>query len=395
MKSSVLILGASASYLGCIRSAKEMGLEVHVTDQNPHAVGLSIADHAHTVDITDDVACLKIVQDHQIQAVIAVNDFGVLTAAKISEKMNLPGIPVLIAEIGVNKLKQRELWQKSKIESVRFQHINSFTDFKSQASEFGFPFILKPCDSRGGGSRGVCFVDSKTDLGQAYDFANSFYRDDDLMIEELIQGSEHSAEVIVFQKKSHVIGISDRQKAHWPACVDEMISYPASLTEGQTETIKSFMQKVVDALGLTEGVMHVEFAMTPNGPVLFELGLRCGGGSPDPLMPYFCGVHEFQEALRLALGQRPKNLKPLFTKAAVLRFIYASPGRIESISGFDEARALHGVLDLSFFAKEGDIVNEVRTSRDRLGMMIVGAETRLQAEEISEKVLQTVKIKIH
>lgn len=388
----VLILGASASYVNCIRDAREMGCKVLVADMNARSPGFKYADIPLHLDITDIDGCLQAAKEYRIDGIVAVNDFGVMTAARVANELGLPGLPVDIARIVTDKYLMRETWRKNGAPSIQYRKTRSFSDFLEATRAFSFPLIVKPCDSRGGGSRGVCRIDETSDLRQVYEFSNSFYRDDRLLVEEFVQGREHSVEAIIDGGRVHIIAISDKVKSPLPFRVDDTILYPTTENGPGLKMLKAAVEQSITSIGIKDGIAHVELAVTEKGPVLFEIGARCGGGAPSPLVPYLSGVEEFKEAVRIALGEKPRRLAPLRNKGCVIKFFYPKPGRVTKISGLEKVENTPGLLSLGLFVREGDYIHPLRTCKDRAGMIITGGETRDEALGLASAIINSVHI---
>ncbi|MCP4152130.1 MAG: ATP-grasp domain-containing protein [bacterium] len=391
-KKKVLILGASFSYVGSIKAAREMGNLVLVADRNPQAVGFQYADIPLHVDITDIDGCIKAGREHAIDAVVAVNDFGVLTAARVSEALGIPGLPVDVAVIASDKYLMRQAWEKAGVPSIPFVKVTSVKELKKAVQEIGLPAIIKPCDSRGGGCRGVQLIDEATELQEVFDYADSFYQDQCLVVEKFVTGLEHSVEVIVYDGQSHIIAISDKVKSPLPYRVDDTILYPTVETGERLKMLEDAVARSISAIGMKEGIAHVELSMTDDGPVLFEIGARCGGGAPDPLVPFLSGVEEFKEAVRIALGEKPVNFKPLYSRGCVIKFAYPTPGIVQRVSGVENVKNLPGVLSFGVFVKKGDRVGPLKTCSDRAAMVIAGKETREDALNLANHVIDTLCI---
>ncbi len=387
----ILILGASFSYLGCIKAAKEMGCKVLVADRDPDALGLRFADIPLHADITDVEKCVQLASQHSIDGVVAVNDFGVLTAARISEYLRIPGLPPEVARIATNKYLMRKVWDEQGVPSVPYKRVLNYTEYREAIEQLACPLILKPCISFGG-CRGVIYIDDHSNIDEAYAYATRFYDDQSLIVEKFVSGLEHSVEAIVHEGECYAIAISDKVKSPLPYRVDDTILYPTVENDQRLKWTEDATADAIKAIGMKEGIAHVELSMTEQGPVLFELGARCGGGAPAPLVPYLSGVEEFKEAVRIALGESPRHLAPLHTKACVIKFFYPKPGIVRSITGVQQAESLPGVLSLGIFVNEGDRVKPLRTCADRAGMVITGAENRQEALELAEEVINSVKI---
>ena len=249
-----------------------------------------------------------------------------------------------------------------------------------------WPLIVKPNDSRGGGSRGVSKVRNAEELPRAIEFAQSFYDDKSAVIEEYLDGVEHSVETITHEGETHVLAMSDKVKTPEPYRVDKSVIYPSAITPEATERVHAVVKAAVRALGIVEGAAHVELCTTADGPRLFELGARCGGGgTPDPIVPFLTGVEMFKEVVRLALGEEPGNLKPLYTRGCVYRFLTPAPGRLRSFRGLDEVRSWTNILDADVTLREGDEIRPVRAGGDRAGFVIAGGLTRAEAIALADR----------
>lgn len=393
MSKRILFLGASLASINTIKAAKDMGLHVIVADANGEAPGMPLADKPLVLNITDPEAVLETARAEEVDGIITLTDFGVVPAAYAAETLGLPGIGTEVAELTTSKLSMRQRWQERGLSTIRYARAQGYDGFLKAVDEVGLPAIVKPCNSKGGGSRGVRLLDENTDLTEAYEFSNSFYRDDDLLVEQYVIGLEHSAEVIVHKGKSHVIAISDKVKSPLPYRVDDTILYPTVEEGEQLEVVHKTIAASIEALGLTEGIAHVELSMTDDGPVLFELSARCGGGAPDPLVPYLSGVEESKEAIRIALGEAPHKLAPTENRGCVIKFVYPEPGVIDSIEVKDGADSWDGVLFFGLFAGVGDDVRPLRTCGDRTGMVIAGGKDREAALKLAERVIDSVIVK--
>lgn len=391
-KQRLLLLGGSVFCIRYIQAAQEMGLAVVACDRNPAAPALAYADFSEPVDISDPEACLGLARRYSVDGLVAINDFGVLSAAYCAQALGLPGADPATAEVAVDKLLMRQVWEAAGVPSVRYRLATSPAELASAVAELGGKLIIKPCDSRGGGCRGIRQIAPGDDLDEVFNFANSFYGDDQLIVEEFVEGLEHSVEVLVHQGRCHILAISDKVKSPLPYRVDDTILYPTIEKGQRLRWLEEAVTRSVEAIGLRQGMAHVELSMTDKGPVLFEVGIRCGGGAPDPLVTHLTGVNEFQEAVRIALGQAPRHTEPLYTKGAVIRFFYPPPGRVSSLRGLREAHGLPGVLALHLFVEPGDMVRPLRTCGDRAGIIIAGGEDRDQALARANQVLHTVNI---
>jgi len=393
MRKRLMILGASRYYVRSILAAKELGCEVLVVDRNPEAEGFRYADRHEVMDISDLEGSLSVAEKYDIEGVVPVNDFGVKTAAFIAEEMGIVGISRRIAEYSTSKAWMRKIWKKAGVPSAKFTIVKTLKQAEKAVQKFNaWPIIFKPVDSRGGGSRGVSVIDNIDGIEEAFKFAQSFYQDKNVVIEEFLSGSEHSIETLTFEGITHILAVSDKVKTDPPYRVDKSVIYPTKRQGSDLERIKNVAKEAIGAIGICCGPVHVELCFTKNGPRLFEIGARCGGGgTPDPIVPFLTGIDMFKEVIRIALGERPKNITPRYSRASVYRFLTPRPGMVKGVTGQEQVKKWPNILDCEVLVGEGDGVNPIKVGADRAGFIITGGDTSEQAMVLADLAEQHIQ----
>jgi biotin carboxylase len=392
MKKRLMILGASRYYIRSIIVARELGYEIVVTDRNPESEGFRYADHHEVVDIADIDRSIEVARKYKIDGVIAVHDFGVRTAASVAEGLGLVGISPQVAAWATNKASMRRRWEEAGVPSAKFRVVDTIEEAYRAVEELDmWPLVVKPADSRGGGSRGVSKVKNRSQLKDAVEFAQSFYESETVVIEEFLEGIEHSVETITYGGETYILAVSDKRKTPPPYRVDKSVIYPTLMTDKALERIHESVKAAVRSLGVDVGPAHVELCTTRDGPRLFELGARCGGGgTPDPIVPFLTGVEMFKEVVRIAQGEKPQNLAPLYMKGCVYLFLTPRAGIVRGIKGLEKVRAWENILDCEVLVKAGDEVYEVRSGGDRAGFIIAGGETRQNAIALADRAERSI-----
>jgi len=217
-------------------------------------------------------------------------------------------------------------------------------------------------------------------------------RDSEVVIERWVEGSEHSAEVLIWQGQTSVLCIGQKIKSLFPYRVDVSVQYPAQLSPAQEGKVRDMCHQAVHALGLTQGVAHVEFAYTERGPVLFELGARCGGGHTPQIARHVSGVDEFVEACRMACGVAPAQFLPVQRRGADYRFLVFAPGVAGKISIPQKLVNDPNVLDVGTTLREGDQIRELRTTAERAGFLVSLGDTLEQAVERADEGCREISI---
>jgi len=305
----ILILGGGRYNVPSIVAARDAGFETLVADKNPEAPGLRAGDHALAIDLADCESLTQAVAEYGgVGGVVSMAEVGVRAAARISAHLGLPSISEEAAANATSKAAMRRKWQQIGEYSAEFEVVDTPDAARVAAGRLGrFPLILKP-DRSFGGSRGVTRVERAAEVADAFHAARAGgLANSAIVVERCVEGSEHSAEVLIWNGKTSVLCIGQKIKSLLPYRVDVSVQYPARLTAVQESTVAEMCHHAVNALGITQGVAHIEFGYTDHGPVLFELGARCGGGHTPQIAHHVSGVNEFVEACRMACGMPPSQ----------------------------------------------------------------------------------------
>jgi biotin carboxylase len=377
----ILILGGGRYNVPSIHAAREAGFVTLVADKNPAAPGLKAADRAVPIDLNDCESLARAVtQCGGVDGVVCMAEVGVRAAANISARLGLPSISEEAAANATSKAAMRRHWQGIGKYSADFEIVATLDEARLAVNRLGrFPLIFKP-DRSFGGSRGVMRVESAEDVANAFDAAQAGgLADSHVVIEQCVEGSEHSAEVLIWNGKTSVLCVGQKIKSLLPFRVDVSVQYPAALTATQEATVADMCNRVVFALGLTQGVAHVEFGFTDEGPVLFELGARCGGGHTPQIAHHVSGVNEFVEACRMACGMPPSQFAPVSRRGADYRFLVFAPGVMEKVEVPAALVADRSVLDVGVSLQPGDEIRPLRSTADRAGFLVAVGETLPEA----------------
>src|SRR6185503_1453237 len=88
-----------------------------------------------------------------------------------------------------------------------------------------------------------------------------------------------------------------------------------------------------------------------------------------------------------------RKLQPVRNKHASLRFITTSqPGKLLTVSGVDTARELQDVSNVQLYVEPGTLLTPRGDFRDRVGHVLVTAETNERAVSVAEEALSRIKL---
>ena len=173
-KRKLLLLGGSRQQVVAIDAAKAEGYFTILCDYLPDNPGQYHADKFYQESTTDKEHILQIAKAEQVEGIVAyASDPAAPTAAFVSEKLGLPGIPYKTAVTFCEKNLFRKFLNANGFCVPRFCEITAAEDFDN-VKEIGLPVIIKPSDSSG--SKGVSVVHNEQEYKAALSYADSISR---------------------------------------------------------------------------------------------------------------------------------------------------------------------------------------------------------------------------
>ena len=150
---------------------------------------------------------------------VGVRVSGVLTAgveashsaAAVCEEFGLPGVGVQVAERATDKLARLQALHAAGVSCPRFGFARELKDARSVAGELGYPVVLKP--TRRTGAQGVVRCSDPAELEAAWRIARA-ESSDGVLVEEFLEGSEHSSESLVVDGAIHTTGFQRPELRH-------------------------------------------------------------------------------------------------------------------------------------------------------------------------------------
>lgn len=393
MMKRILIIGASILQVPAILQAKELGYYVGTVDYNPKAVGIPYADEFFEVSTIDTESVAQVAKEFKADGVMTLaTDMPMRSVARAAEVCNLPGISMDTAIKATDKGEMIKAFEANGVEHPWYFIVPNraaFDDIKDKAT---YPCIMKPSDSAG--SRGVVLVHSLGELEKEYSYSVGESRKGGVIIEEYMEGPEVSVEVMIVNGEPHILQVTDKITTGAPHFVEMGHTQPSRLGVENVSKISSLAARAVMAVGIQNGPAHVEIILTKDGPKMVELGARMGGDCiTTHLVPLSTGIDMVRSTIEIACGQEI-DIKPKFNKGSAIRYFKTPEGVIKSISGVDRARAIPGVKEITFVKNVGDKVVSINSSVDRIGFVIAQGENADEAENICDRALKLIDIKV-
>ena len=392
----LMVLAAGLLQIPVIKKAREMGYYVIAADDDPNAPGMALADKAIVPGgLMNEEKLVAIAKEEHVDGVIhPCSEVAMNVMGRINDDLHLCGISKEMAIRATNKHLMREAFERYGAPSPKSILTKDEEDaWNVFCKEFDINAILKP--SRNSGSRGIAKIEkgiSKEAFIALYRRALDESRDRQVLIEQFIEGPEFSVEVITWQGQPHVLAVTDKKTTEAPYFVELGHNQPSLYPEEIQQKLKDGAVAGCKALGLTNCAAHCELKIQDGEAYLMEIGARMGGDFISTELTHLStGIDMVAAAIDVVLGVEP-NLTPVEEKHGVaIRYFTPKPGVVKTTEGVEKLNRL-GVYDVEIYVKPGDEVQEVRSSLDRSGHVIVTAPTAKEAVTLAECLIEEVKI---
>ncbi len=198
-------------------------------------------------------------------------------------------------------------------------------DAVAAADRIGYPVVVKA--RRLAGSIGVQRVDDEKGLVQAFHdaaaatFPNVVHDGMDVLVEEYLDGPEISIDCAVAGGNVVPLALARKQTGLDPYFEETGHTVDAADPLLTDDDLLDQLRRVHAEIGITDGMTHVEFRLTRQGPRLVEINARLGGDFIPLLGHLATGIDLAVVAGQIAVGQRPV-VTTGHHRVAGIRFLY-------------------------------------------------------------------------
>lgn len=393
----VMILGAGAAQVPLIRTAKAMGYETVVATIPGPYPGIEEADIVSYTDITDCEAIAAAAEEFGVCAVsTCCLETGLKALAYACEKLNLPGVTPAAAEISVNKLVMKQVFQDKDVLSAKFRLLKTHEELDEAISEIGLPIVVKAVDLQG--SKGVYVVNTAEEAHEALTMCLSLTREDYCLAEEFIAGRSFCAEAFV--QNGHIffvlpdgnITISNPGRPNIP------IGHyaPFDCAPEVHDRICAEVRKAIVACGIDNCAVNMDLVLRDGEPYIIELTARAGATCLSELISIYYGVDYYRMILMASLGQdvRPlfESRRPGYQPTAASMITSRKTGTIRSIKMPEPLS--DSIFDMHLIVQEGDTIRSFSDAGDRIGQIIVSGDSVPACMELIETTLSQLQIEV-
>ena len=236
----------------------------------------------------------------RIDAVVALDDYDVQTAADLREHLRLPGLGSSAARRFRDKLAMRISAQAAGIPVPAFVHILNYDRLREFMSTVPSPWVLKPRSEAS--SMGIKQIHTAEELWPQLDTLGD--RQSFFLLEQFIPGDVYHVDSVVWDgvpvfAATHRYGLPP-MTVYQGGGVFASSTLPHGGDEDQA--LRAVNRQVITALGMHRGVTHAEFIRGGDTFYFLECASRVGGAGVDQLVEYASGVNPWVEWARVEVA---------------------------------------------------------------------------------------------
>ncbi|HEX8305370.1 MAG TPA: ATP-grasp domain-containing protein [Jatrophihabitans sp.] len=388
---SLVVLGPSANMT---RAAHNLETDLIIV-QPPGASKAEFVrperDELYTVDYVDAdelASFARVLRSRgDVAGVVSTTERGLEPAGRLVEDLGVAGTALQTVMASRDKRLMRQLLARHAPDLTVPCASASDHDAVADLLGRGARAIFKP--AFGTGSAGVQTVSTIADLERIPAQAR-----EEGLVEAFMSGVEVTVETLSSAGRHAILGVAEKWITDNFVEVGHVMP-PPSLSPAQLERVGTAVSRLLDVIGLTDGVACTEVMVEGNDVKIVETHNRLGGDGVADLVHATTGVDWRLTSLGWPVGELPERGRCRADAAAMVFFV-ADEGVVASVLG--QAPEL---ADVTFelwapSVEVGDTVGRLRSSDDRLGAArLVGPDPHTCAKALehvlSLKAVKTVR----
>ena len=385
-----------------LEAAQRVGLQVFEASDRCHVLAEDWREGSLPLDFTlpqDAAAELAAAVRAAMQAggerpvaVLGVDEQTALIAAGTSALLGLPHSPPDAVAAAKDKWEMRARLRAARVPSPWCELVPralSGPALEALCARAVYPCVVKPRALSA--SRGVIRADDARGLREALarlarllgSAAVASRREpllDTVLVEEFLPGPEIAVEGLLEHGALRLLAIFDKpDPLEGPFFEETLYVTPSRHEAGLQAAAVEMAAQSARALGLTDGPLHAELRLTPQGPRTIEVAARSIGGLCGRTLRFGLGLSLEELVLRHAVsraGGAPFALPPREAGAAgVLMLPIRKGGHLREVRGVEAARAVPGIVDVVISVRPKEELVPLPEGASYLGFVFARAQS--------------------
>lgn len=393
----LMLLGGMRYLVPVIEAAHKLGVYVITCDYLPNNIAHKYSDEYCNVSILEKDKVLEKARELKIDGILSFAcDPGVVTAAYVAEKMELPSSgPYESIEILQNKGKFRKFLTDN---NFNVPVAKQYTDIETALNDtemFNWPVIVKPTDSAG--SKGVTKVVEKSELRDAINYALKFSHSNEFIIEDFLEKIGDSSDCDSFSVDGELKFVSFSAQKFDENCENPYTpaayTWPASISKAHQEELINEIQRLLKLLDMKNSIYNIETRECTNGKAyIMECSPRGGGNRLAEMIRYMTGVDMITNIVKSALGMELDVIEQKEIKDNWAEIILHSEkeGIFEKLWISEEISS--NIVENDLWIETGTHVGGFSGANEAIGTMVLKFDSQKQMDEVLNNQEKYIKV---
>jgi len=398
----ILLLLPTATYRAAdfVTAAARLGVDVVVGSEHRQALAGPMGDRAVVVPLAGgDAALDAIAALHDrtpLDAVLAVDDQGVVVAAAAAQRLGLRHNPPNAVAATRDKAAMRERLAAASLPQPAYRIVAHGADIASAATEVGYPCVVKPVSRSA--SQGVIRVDDAIQAAAAGIRIRAIVGDgpEPLLVERFVPGAEVAVEGLLLGGRLEVLAVFDKpDPMDGPFFEETIYVTPSRQPASVLADLEATVARAAAALGLREGPVHAELRIgTAGALMILELAARSIGGLCARALRFGAGVSLEEIIIRHALGLGLDGLARETQASGVMMLPIRSAGVLDRVLGQERALAIEGVVGVEISIASGRPVVPLPEGDRYLGFVFARGPTAQDVEDALRRAEACLEVRL-
>jgi biotin carboxylase len=330
-------------------------------------------------------------QGKQIKCILSFVHSYVYLAATLSEEF-CPTVvssdPIFIME---NKILSRDLLTDLPI-SPRYTVYTpdySLEKFINKHKTY-LPLIVKAPASAG--SKDVLLANNRNQLKLAIQKLLNHH--EQILLEEYLAGPQYLIEVLVHNRKVHIIAIIEQQITFFKRFIVTGYCLLRTNEKGLYDSILETVTSILEVFQLKNGPCHLEMRLVNGSWKLIEINPRISGGAMNRIIEVGYGINLVEETIQLMLGNEP-CLTRKHSKYVYAHYLTVdSKGSLIKVTGKNRSSKYPGVEEVYIKPRKGQILRPPISMGDRYGYVLASSDVKDEAIRIAKKAASEIRFEL-
>lgn len=368
-----------------LAAAERLGVDVVVGCERRQAMADAMGDRAVVVPLANVEKAVEIIAAvharRSLDAVLAVDDQGLVVAAAASARLGLAHNPIDAVAATRDKAVLRARLAAAAVAQPDYRAVSPGHSVAAAAAQIGYPCVVKPVSRSG--SQGVIRVDDSVQASAAAERVRAIVGPvEPILVEGFFAGAEVAVEALLVGGVLGVLAVFDKPDPLDGPFFEETIYVTPSRQPGPIlASVAATVTAATAAVGLREGPVHAELRVGADGRVVvIEVAARSIGGLCARALRFGAGVSLEEIIVRHAVGAGLDGLRRETQASGVMMLPIRAAGVLEKVSGQAEALAVDGVVGVEITISAGRAVVPLPEGDRYLGFVFARGPTPADVE---------------